>query len=91
MSLYPIASQSLRLRTVTASRPSLLIGTPHRAHPLHHRLYSTPPQPKNRSQFPILPILALIAVSSGSYVFLVRSRTGLQTPQRNHPRPSDEQ
>ncbi|GLI81786.1 hypothetical protein PoHVEF18_010176 [Penicillium ochrochloron] len=35
----------------------------------------------DRSQFKILPILAIIAIGSGSYVFLVKSRTG-QSPQR---------
>lgn len=34
----------------------------------------------SRSQFKILPILALIAVGSGSYVFLVKSRTGARPP-----------
>ncbi|CEO58648.1 hypothetical protein PMG11_03356 [Penicillium brasilianum] len=48
---------------------------------------STPPPrpssaPQNdRSQFKILPILAIIGIGSGSYVFLVKSRTG-QSPQR---------
>ncbi|KAJ5883969.1 uncharacterized protein N7473_010855 [Penicillium subrubescens] len=35
----------------------------------------------DRSQFKILPILVIIAIGSGSYVFLVKSRTG-QSPQR---------
>ncbi|KAJ5752461.1 hypothetical protein N7520_009378 [Penicillium odoratum] len=48
-----------------------------------HRLYSTrPPTPNNnapqnsRSNFKVLPIIALLAISSGSYVLLVKSRTG---------------
>ncbi|KAJ5902354.1 hypothetical protein N7495_002882 [Penicillium taxi] len=45
------------------------------------RLYSTGPKPppKKDSDFKILPILALIGISSGSYLLLVKSRTG-QTP-----------
>ncbi|KAJ5358711.1 uncharacterized protein N7496_011124 [Penicillium cataractarum] len=46
-----------------------------------------PPRPSSaphndRSQFKILPILAIIGIGSGSYVFLVKSRTG-QSPQRS--------
>ncbi|KAJ5166623.1 uncharacterized protein N7482_005404 [Penicillium canariense] len=50
---------------------------------------SSPPQrpssaPQNdRSQFKILPILTIIAIGSGSYIFLVKSRTG-QAPQRSN-------
>lgn len=45
---------------------------------------SPPPRPtsaphNDRSQFKILPILAIIAIGSGSYVFLVKSRTGQST------------
>ncbi|KAJ5936343.1 hypothetical protein N7454_004978 [Penicillium verhagenii] len=51
------------------------------------RPYSTRPTPKDapqmsRSQFKILPLIALLAISSGSYVFLVKSRTG-QNPKPN--------
>ncbi|KAJ5747238.1 uncharacterized protein N7511_008934 [Penicillium nucicola] len=57
-----------------------------------HRLYSSapkpsprpsprPPAPQSRSNFPVIPIIALFAISSGAYVFLVKSRTG-QSPGR---------
>ncbi|KAJ6109709.1 hypothetical protein N7486_001944 [Penicillium sp. IBT 16267x] len=50
-----------------------------------HRPYSTrPPTPKtpqtSRSNFPILPIIAILALGSGSYVLLVKSRTGQKPP-----------
>ncbi|KAJ5702833.1 hypothetical protein N7488_010381 [Penicillium malachiteum] len=49
-----------------------------------HRLYSTPRPPNNaphtqRSQFKILPIIAILALGSGSYILLVKSRTGQNT------------
>ncbi|KAJ5088241.1 hypothetical protein N7456_011857 [Penicillium angulare] len=50
-----------------------------------HRPYSTPRPPPNaphnqqRSQFKILPIIAILALGSGSYVLLVKSRTGQPT------------
>ncbi|KAJ6078719.1 hypothetical protein N7467_008472 [Penicillium canescens] len=54
-----------------------------------HRLYSSPPRssprpppaPQSRSNFPVIPIIALLAISSGAYVLLVKSRTG-QAPTR---------
>ena len=39
------------------------------------------PSTKPASQFKILPILALIAIGSGSYVYLVRSRATPLPPQ----------
>ncbi|KAJ5491470.1 hypothetical protein N7539_003037 [Penicillium diatomitis] len=40
------------------------------------------PAPQNdRSQFKILPIVIIMAIGSGSYALLVKSRTG-QAPQR---------
>lgn len=83
MPLYSSASRSVR------ASPSSLFITPHK--PLHHRLYSSPSQYNaNRSQFKVLPILAIIALSSASYVFLVRSRAGAQSPQRKVSRSSEE-
>ncbi|KAJ5180466.1 hypothetical protein N7492_003676 [Penicillium capsulatum] len=37
----------------------------------------------SRSQFKILPILAIIAVGSGSYILLVKSRTGARQSPSN--------
>lgn len=54
-----------------------------------HRQYSTPrppprsPAPQSKSNFPIIPIVILIAISSGSYALLVKSRTGQQTTRAN--------
>ncbi|KAJ5553018.1 hypothetical protein N7494_002396 [Penicillium frequentans] len=50
-----------------------------------HRLYSTrPPTPNNpqtsRSNFPVLPIIAILAIGSGSFVLLAKSRTGQKPP-----------
>ncbi|EPS25947.1 hypothetical protein POX_c04322 [Penicillium oxalicum] len=40
------------------------------------------PAPQNdRSQFKVLPIVIIMAIGSGSYALLVKSRTG-QAPQR---------
>ncbi|KAJ5092129.1 hypothetical protein NUU61_006999 [Penicillium alfredii] len=50
-----------------------------------HRLYNSRSSPQTgRSQFKILPILAVIGISSGSYILLVKSRTGArQSPPSN--------
>ncbi|KAA8642140.1 hypothetical protein EYZ11_008960 [Aspergillus tanneri] len=49
---------------------------------------SSPPRPPSsntshydRSQFKVLPIIAIIGLGTGSYVFLVKSRTGVRKPQ----------
>ncbi|KAJ5817962.1 hypothetical protein N7447_007970 [Penicillium robsamsonii] len=52
-----------------------------------HRLYSNPPRSSpprapsapqsSRSNFPIIPIILITAISSGAYVYLVKSRTGI--------------
>lgn len=88
MPLYSAASQSRR-SPVRAS-PSSLSITPHPPfhHHHHYRLYSSPSTYNSRSQFKILPILAIIALSSASYVYLVRSRAASQSP-RKAPGPSD--
>ncbi|KAJ5082075.1 hypothetical protein N7532_011118 [Penicillium argentinense] len=58
-----------------------------------HRLNSSnqrsPPRPssapqQSRSNFPIIPIVAIVALGSGSYILLVKSRTGV-----NQARPSN--
>ncbi|KAJ5683115.1 hypothetical protein N7462_006280 [Penicillium macrosclerotiorum] len=80
-------SQFLRQFTGTFSRPCVSPVQIVRLSP--RRLSSTGPGPSrpssaphnDRSQFKILPILTIIAIGSGSYVFLVKSRTG-QSPQR---------
>ncbi|KAJ5825909.1 hypothetical protein N7474_003047 [Penicillium riverlandense] len=63
---------------------------------LSRRAYSTPSRPPppppppssnsphtNRSHFKILPILAIIGLGSGSYVLLVKSRTGANKNPRS--------
>jgi hypothetical protein len=37
----------------------------------------------NRSQFKILPFVTIFAIGTGSYILLVKSRTGVRKPQSN--------
>ena len=58
-----------------------------------HRLYSNPPRSSpprapsapqsSRSNFPIIPIILITVISSGAYVYLVKSRTGVPTSRQN--------
>ncbi|PYH93514.1 hypothetical protein BO71DRAFT_410155, partial [Aspergillus ellipticus CBS 707.79] len=82
--------------TTTAAAPSLTSAaqpvSPH-LHHLHrqprlrlHRPYSSSPPPPpaspySRSNFKILPFLTIIAIGTGSYVLLVKSRTGVHKPK----------
>ncbi|KAJ5120595.1 uncharacterized protein N7515_009983 [Penicillium bovifimosum] len=72
--------------TGVISKPRVL---PHLKSTLPHRLYSTrssprtpPPAPqRSRSDFPIIPIILITAISSGAYAYLVKARTGINTRQ----------
>ncbi|KAJ5977841.1 hypothetical protein N7501_001183 [Penicillium viridicatum] len=55
-----------------------------------HRLSSNSPRSSpprasapqsSRSNFPIIPLILITAISSGAYVYLVKSRTGINTRQ----------
>lgn len=86
MSLSPARHSPRLLQTATLSRRAL-------SHQLsHHRLYShnsqstrshSQPQskPQSQSQLPVLPILAITALSSGAYALLVNSRAGQTQPK----------
>lgn len=72
--LFAPAGSILRQRS--AARSSLL---PHHLLPplvpTGHRHYSPTPSPHNsRSQFKVLPFVVILAVGSGAYVLLVKSR-----------------
>lgn len=92
MSLNTIPSHTRRLLSATASSSNhfALSSIPHhyRNQHHHHRLYSSPSQPNkntttnNPSQFKVLPILAIIGLGTGSYVLLVKSRVGQQSPRK---------
>ncbi|KAJ5782790.1 hypothetical protein N7457_004564 [Penicillium paradoxum] len=43
----------------------------------------TPAPQRSRSDFPIIPIILMTAISSGAYVFLVKSRVG-NNPSRSN-------
>ncbi|KAJ5200222.1 hypothetical protein N7491_008978 [Penicillium cf. griseofulvum] len=71
------------------SKPLLLTSQKFtRSTQVPHRLYSSPPRSSprepsapqsSRSNFPIIPIILITAISSGAYVYLVKSRTGINT------------
>ncbi|KAJ5458236.1 hypothetical protein N7475_009624 [Penicillium sp. IBT 31633x] len=76
------------------SKPRVLVSQKlTRSTQVPHRLYSTPPRSSpprapsapqsSRSNFPIIPIILITAISSGAYVLLVKSRTGVRTSRPN--------
>ncbi|KAE8133120.1 hypothetical protein BDV38DRAFT_287097 [Aspergillus pseudotamarii] len=84
----PIRSRvafSLNQTARSSSRPH------HLRQEQHHRPYSSSSSPQssqsNRSQFKILPFLAIIGIGSGSYIFLVKSRTGIHKPKPDSQSP----
>ncbi|KAE8360838.1 hypothetical protein BDV27DRAFT_133934 [Aspergillus caelatus] len=83
----PIRSRvafSLNQAARSSSRPH------HLRHQQHHRPYSSSSpnsSQSNRSQFKILPFLAIIGIGSGSYIFLVKSRTGIHKPKPDSQSP----
>jgi hypothetical protein len=83
-------SSLARQFTGVISKPRVLTTRQFNPNQLPHRLYSTPrssprtppPAPqRSRSDFPIIPIILVTALSSGAYVYLVKSRTGVNTRQ----------
>ncbi|KAJ5558473.1 hypothetical protein N7535_008686 [Penicillium sp. DV-2018c] len=81
-------SSLARQFTGVISKPRVLPTHQLKSTQLLHRLYSTPrssrhtppPAPqRSRSDFPIIPIILITAVSSGAYAYLVKSRTGINT------------
>lgn len=91
--LSPARHSPRLLLTATLSRRALSFSP-------HHRLFhnsstrsqqsqsqsqSKPqPQSQSQSQLPVLPILAITALSSGAYALLVNSRAG-----QTQPKPSE--
>ncbi|KAG2412609.1 hypothetical protein HFD88_010166 [Aspergillus terreus] len=52
-------------------------------HPPHRSSSSSSSSQYHRSQFKILPFIAIFALGSGSYALLVKSRTGVRKPSPN--------
>ncbi|KAJ5943156.1 hypothetical protein N7516_003324 [Penicillium verrucosum] len=69
---------------LTSQKFTPLTQVPHRLSSNSPR--SSPPRApsapqSSRSNFPIIPIILITAISSGAYVYLVKSRTGINTRQ----------
>lgn len=93
---FPIRSRaisSLSQPARSASRPHQLRQQQSLLSPYCRPYSSSPPNTPsqyNRSQFKILPFLAIIGLGSGSYVFLVKSRTGARKPQPESKSPDQQ-
>ncbi|KAL2010095.1 hypothetical protein VTN00DRAFT_5902 [Thermoascus crustaceus] len=86
--LLPLAGSSSTASALVLPRSSLIARSspPHRGQQQQLRPYSSKPSsspsPHNdRSQFKVLPFIILIAIGSGSYVLLVKSRTAARQQQ----------
>ncbi|BDD56549.1 hypothetical protein MPDQ_002831 [Monascus purpureus] len=71
---FPVPSSFPSRANQTTRSLQRSLRQPHLQQQQHHRFYSSSSSPSS-SQFKILPFVALIAIGTGSYVFLVRSRT----------------
>ncbi|KAL1997640.1 hypothetical protein VTN02DRAFT_1212 [Thermoascus thermophilus] len=91
--LLPRAASSSAASALVLPPSSLIARSspPHRCHqqqqqqqlrPYSSRPSSSPSPHNNRSQFKVLPFIILIAVGSGAYVLLVKSRTAARQQQQ---------
>lgn len=71
---FPVPSSFPARANQTTRSLQRPLRQPHLQQQQHHRFYSSSSSPSS-SQFKILPFVALIAIGTGSYIFLVRSRT----------------
>ncbi|KAE8351392.1 hypothetical protein BDV28DRAFT_137203 [Aspergillus coremiiformis] len=82
-----LRNTALSIRSGVASsftQPVRSSFRPHRQEQHHSRPYSSPPpnvSQYDRSQYKILPLITIIGIGTGSYIFLVKSRTGVHKPK----------
>ncbi|OQE44782.1 hypothetical protein PENCOP_c002G05388 [Penicillium coprophilum] len=85
--LAPFYNSITRQFSGVRSKPLILSQNFTRSTQVPHRLYSNPPRSSpprapsapqsSRSNFPIIPIIIITAISSGAYIYLVKTRTGV--------------